>query len=95
MTGQLRQIDDDSFVRCYLCGADAAGPCARCRGAVCGDCCVLVAGAATQWAVCKRCEHLPQAKVSGWRSLGWFFAKLVFALVVLVGILAWLNARGM
>jgi hypothetical protein len=91
MTGQLQRVDDDGFIRCYICGADAAGPCAKCRRSVCGDCCVLVQGAATQWAVCTRCESSPTTEVSGWRALGWFFAKLLFVLLMVVLALFYLN----
>lgn len=94
MTGQLQGMDDDGFIRCYICGANAAGPCATCRRSVCGDCCVLVRGAATQWAVCTRCERVPSREVSGWRSLAWFFAKLLLVLLLLVLGLAYLNHSG-
>ncbi len=92
MTGALRHVsDDDSFIRCYLCGADAAGPCMKCRRSVCGNCCVLVEGAANTWAVCTRCERGEGKKVGGWRGLGLFLAPLFLALVGLILLLAWLS----
>lgn len=90
MLGQLRHHDEESFVRCYICGKDAAGPCARCRGSVCGNCCVLVDGAAQKWAVCLRCNDGERTTVGGWRGLGMFFVQLLGVLVVLILILAWL-----
>jgi hypothetical protein len=47
---------DPPVTRCALCKArDAAGPCARCRRSVCGDCCELTAGGATTFAICLTC----------------------------------------
>jgi hypothetical protein len=94
MTGQLRHHDEESFIRCYLCGADAAGPCAQCRKSVCGSCCVLVQGAATQWAVCTRCDA-GQDQVGGWAGLGLFFGKILFGLLLVIALLSWLaHLRG-
>jgi hypothetical protein len=90
VTGILRHHDGDSFVRCYLCGGDAAGPCMKCRRSVCGNCCVLVQGVATPWAVCTVCEGSDAPKVGGWRGLGLFFGKIVLVLIVLIAFLAWL-----
>lgn len=90
MSGQLQRFDDDGTIRCFLCGADAAGPCIRCRRSVCGDCCVLVDGKAQKWAVCLRCEGQGATEVSGWGSLGLFFVKLIAVLAALVTFLAWL-----
>lgn len=89
--GQLQHYGGgDSIVRCYLCPADAAGPCMKCRRPVCGDCCVLVNGSAQTWAVCTRCEKSVGDKVGGWGSLGWFFLRLVVVLALLILGLAWL-----
>ena len=43
------------LARCKLCGKPAAGPCARCRATVCGDCCELTEGGATTFAICLTC----------------------------------------
>ena len=64
MTGELRVAGDQPEVRCFLCGAPAAGPCARCRRPVCGDCSVLTEGGATTFAICTACDR------RGGRSLG-------------------------
>lgn len=90
MSGHLQQHDGDSFLKCSICGGDAAGPCIKCRQAVCGDCCVLVEGAATQWAVCLRCEKRPDGQVGGWMGLGLFFVKVVLGLLTVILLLAWL-----
>lgn len=88
---QLQQFGEgDSIVRCYLCHVDAAGPCMKCRRPVCGDCCVLVEGKAQTWAVCTRCDKHVGDQVSGWTSLGWFFLRLIAALVLIILALAWL-----
>lgn len=85
MSGLLTHGDGGGFIHCVICGGDAAGPCARCRNPVCGDCCVLTEGTAGTWAICLRCE-----KRSG-RGLGagWWVAGfwLVLPLLVLTGLL--------
>lgn len=63
--------------RCKLCRRrDAAGPCARCRSAVCGDCCELSTGGATPFAVCLSCVRRGGATLtSAWVGLlGWLGA---------------------
>jgi hypothetical protein len=50
----LQSHGDPPAARCVICGRIAAGPCARCRRAVCGDCCVLTDGGMTTFAVCLR-----------------------------------------
>ena len=48
MSGGLITSGDGPVVRCRLCQRrPAAGPCARCRASVCGDCTVLTDGGAT------------------------------------------------
>ena len=42
----------------------AVGPCARCHGPVCGDCCVLTEHGTKTWAICLACDG------EGGRSLG-------------------------
>jgi hypothetical protein len=71
---------DGPTARCVICGAAAAGPCARCKRMVCGDCCELVQGAGT-FAVCTRCAK--QGTNLGWVVvLGW----LALVIVGLAGI---------
>ena len=73
--------DGGSPARCAGCGAIAAGPCARCRLPVCGDCVVLTEGGAGVWAVCHDCVR------RGGRSLraGWIAA--LFWILVPIGVL--------
>jgi hypothetical protein len=47
--------DGPPDARCKLCGKTAVGPCARCKGSVCGDCCELTEGGATTFAICLTC----------------------------------------
>lgn len=84
---QLASHDDGGgFIHCALCGGDAAGPCARCRKPVCGDCCVLTEGTAGKWAICLDCDRRGGRKIdSGWYSVAlWLIAPLL----VLAGVLA-------
>jgi hypothetical protein len=52
---------------------------------------VLVDGAAGAWAVCLGCQEKDQKSVSGWRNLGFFFAKVLTVLLFLILVLAWLS----
>jgi hypothetical protein len=71
---------DPPAARCAICGATAAGPCARCRKMVCADCCELVQGAGT-FALCTRCAKSPSL---GWPTvLGW-----VAAIILVLGAIA-------
>lgn len=93
MTQLLQGGDGGGFEHCASCGALAAGPCARCRKPLCGDCCVITRHGASQWAICRRCER------DGGRSLrrAWLglltwlglplaaLALLVFFLYLLAG----------
>ena len=77
--------DGDGFEHCALCGALAAGPCARCGRPTCGDCCVLTEGGATVWAVCTRCNRRGGKSLhAGWgAALTWILLPIVvLALVV-------------
>lgn len=56
MTGELLRVSDDGPARCSICGAEAVGPCARCKKPTCGDCCVLTEGGAHTFAICVRCD---------------------------------------
>jgi hypothetical protein len=75
-----------------MCGAEAAGPCARCRNPTCGDCSVLTEGGAKLWAICLRCEK------RGGKTLapGWVIvaAWLVGILAVLGGLVALIETYG-
>lgn len=70
-----------SAPRCKLCGADAAGPCARCRAMVCADCCQLSEGGSATFAVCTACARRGGASVApGWRGLFGWLALIILAL---------------
>ena len=90
MTGTLAHSGDGGgFEHCASCGALAAGPCARCRKPLCGDCCVIVRHGANPWAVCKRCARRQGKSLAGpWLRLG------LWLLVVLVGLGAVVGALG-
>lgn len=92
MSGQLQHVGDDGPARCTMCGAEAAGPCARCRNPTCGDCSVLTEGGAKLWAICLRCEK------RGGKTLapGWVIvaAWLLGILVVLGGLVALIEVYG-
>ena len=92
MTGQLRSVSDDGPAPCVVCGAQAVGPCARCRSPVCGDCCVLTEGGAKVWAICLRCERRGGKSLrSGWSLVAmWLLLPLLGLglLVVLIEVLA-------
>ncbi len=79
-------------MRCGVCGGLAAGPCARCRIPLCGDCCVISAHGANQWAVCRRCHERGGSSLRrGWLRVGtWLLLPLVVlaALVVLLALVA-------
>ena len=93
MSGSL-QLVGDGDARCAICGVLAVGPCARCHDPVCGDCCVIVEGKATRFAICLRCEKRGGRSIAGpWGSLLlWLFAILL-ALAGATALLAWLTSR--
>ncbi len=72
---------------CAICGATAAGPCARCRKLVCADCCELVEGAGT-FALCTRCagkgKDLGYATVVGWLAMVIVGLAAIAALLMLL-----------
>ncbi|MDX2086453.1 MAG: hypothetical protein SFX73_01330 [Kofleriaceae bacterium] len=82
----LIPVGDGPVARCSLCGAAAAGPCARCRALVCADCCELTEGGSSLFAVCTRCVR------KGGRSLApaWagFLGWLALVVLGLVGVWA-------
>lgn len=69
--------------RCAICQRrDAAGPCARCRKPVCGDCCELTTGGATTFAVCLGCVKRGGASLtSAWLGLLGWLGLVVLAFV--------------
>lgn len=83
--------DGGGFEHCVGCGALAAGPCARCRNPVCGNCCVLTEGGAGVWAICLPCDRRGGRSLrSGWWTvLAWLAAPIV-GLVVLITVVYWL-----
>ena len=95
MTGQLQHSNDGGPVaRCIRCGAQAVGPCARCREPVCGDCCVLTEGSARVWAICLACEERGGRSLArAWiRVVSWFVVPIL-ALALLVALLTWVESR--
>ncbi len=77
----LHHADDPPVVRCALCRArDAAGPCARCKRSVCGDCCELTTGGATTFALCLTCVRRGGASLAG----GWGGTLLWLAGIIAV-----------
>lgn len=69
--------------RCVICQRrDAAGPCARCKRSVCGDCCELSTGGATTFAVCLSCIERGGASLSNaWLGLVAWLGLIVLGLV--------------
>jgi hypothetical protein len=91
MTGQLIGTggQGDGLERC-ACGAIAAGPCARCRKPLCGDCCVITEHGAQPWAICRACARRGGTSLRGaWLGLLLWLAGALLALVALVAALAW------
>ena len=84
----------DGFEHCSLCGALAAGPCARCGRPTCGDCSVLTEGGASVWAVCTRCDKRGgRSLATGWKAaLAWLLFPIV-GLALLVALLEWIFGR--
>jgi hypothetical protein len=82
--------DGDGVEHCAICGAIAAGPCARCGRPTCGDCCVLTKGGASVWAVCTRCSRRGGRSLrAGWgAALVWILLPIV-ALGLLVFFIEW------
>ena len=78
----LMSSGDPPVTRCALCQArDAAGPCARCRRSVCGDCCELTDGGATTFAICLTC-----VKRGGSSLAPAWFGLLAWLAVIIVGL---------
>ncbi|HYJ10737.1 MAG TPA: hypothetical protein VEX18_17060 [Polyangiaceae bacterium] len=92
MSGQLMSSGDGGgFVHCVGCGALAAGPCARCRKPVCGDCCVLTTGGAQPWAICHACRSSGGTSLkSGWGTVIGWLVKPILVLFAIYLLLYWL-----
>jgi hypothetical protein len=91
---QLSDGGGGSAARCIRCGAVAAGPCARCREPVCGDCCVLTEGGHGVFAICLACEDRGGRSLrGGWIALLRFIAVPILALALIAALLAYLDAK--
>ncbi len=82
MTQLIGSGDGGGFEQCASCGGLAAGPCARCRKPLCGDCCVISRHGASEWAICFRCDR------QGGRSLRSAWVGLVLWLGIPLAVLA-------
>jgi hypothetical protein len=79
--GSLIPVGDGPVARCKLCGKTAVGPCARCKGAVCGDCCELTDGGATTFAICLTCvKRGGSTLMPAWLGLLGWLALIVLPL---------------
>lgn len=86
--------DGGGFHHCVRCGAVAAGPCARCRLPVCGDCVVLTEGGAHVWAVCKRCDAKGGRSLSGgWAAVLSWIARPILVLALALVVVWWFFGR--
>jgi hypothetical protein len=91
MSGGLQLVEDDSPERCFLCGALAVGPCARCKKLVCGDCCVLTEASARTWAICLRCEKRGGRSLApAWLVVGAWVLGPTVAIALLLVVLSYL-----
>jgi hypothetical protein len=96
MSGQLTNVGGGGggFEHCAVCHALAAGPCARCRKPLCGDCCVIVTHSAQPWAICKACANKGTSLRSAWLSLvTWLMVPLFFLAAMVVGLSLWFQLR--
>jgi len=78
----LMSSSDPPVTRCYLCQArDAAGPCARCRKSVCGDCCELTDGGSSTFAICLTCVKRGGSSLApGWLGLLMWLGVIILGL---------------
>lgn len=85
----LAPVGDPPTARCKLCSREAAGPCARCRALVCGDCCELTEGGATTFAVCLTCVKRGGASLApAWRDMLLWLGGIVLAIVAVAAVIA-------
>lgn len=86
--GQLQTAGDGPVERCRVCRRRAAaGPCARCRAPVCGDCSVLSEGGATTFAICVVCAEGGSDLRRPWVGLAVWIGGIVIVLVALAALL--------
>jgi hypothetical protein len=91
--GQLQVAGDGPVERCRICRRrPAAGPCARCKAPVCGDCSVLSEGGATTFAICVACAEGGRDLQRPWLGLALWIGGIVLALVAIAALLV--LARG-
>jgi hypothetical protein len=90
MTQLIGSGDGGGFEHCASCGALAAGPCARCRKPLCGDCCVITRHGASEWAICFRCDRGGGRSLrSAWLGLlGWLGIPLVVLAALVIALYA-------
>jgi hypothetical protein len=94
MTQLMGSGDGGGFEHCATCGALAAGPCARCRKPLCGDCCVITRHGATPWALCFRCARRGGRSLrSAWLGLVLWLCIPLAALVILLLLGYWFTSR--
>lgn len=96
MSGQLASSGDGGgdFRRCASCGGLAAGPCARCRKPLCGDCCVITRHGANEWALCHACERRGGGSLrSAWLGLLLWLALPLVVLALVVALLSTFSRR--
>jgi hypothetical protein len=92
MSGLVEHGGNGGYEHCIHCGALAVGPCARCEGPVCGDCCVLTAGGAKTYAICLGCERRAGSSLRrSWLIvISWFVVPILglALLLFLLGLIA-------
>ena len=92
MSGSLQHVEDDG-ARCKVCAALAVGPCARCAAPLCGDCCVIVRGRATPYAVCPSCAKPAATLGAAWNGLVVWLLGVFVLLAVATAFVGWLAGR--
>jgi hypothetical protein len=83
---------DGPVARCKLCENPAVGPCARCKAAICGDCCELTDGGATTFALCLTCVRRGGSTLRpAWLGLLGWLAMIILPLAAVAAALALLR----
>ena len=86
----LQVAGDDSVERCCRCRRrPAAGPCARCRDLVCGDCSVLSSGGASLFAICTGCAAGGSSLRRPWMGFVMWLGGIVVVLAAIAAVLAY------